>query len=46
MVCPIGRKSKETVLYLESLGYRHARNLKGGVTEWICKGQKIESANS
>ena len=43
MVCSIGRTSKETVLYLKSLGYRHARNLKGGVTEWIRKGQKIET---
>lgn len=42
MVCSIGRTSKETVLYLKSLGYRRVRNLKGGVTEWIRKGQKTE----
>jgi rhodanese-related sulfurtransferase len=44
MVCAIGRTSKETTLYLKSLGYRHVRNLKGGITEWIRKGQKTEGA--
>ena len=39
MVCAIGRTSKETTLYLKSLGYRHVRNLKGGITEWMRKGQ-------
>jgi len=42
MVCAIGRTSKETTLYLKSLGYRHVRNLKGGITEWMRKGQKTE----
>jgi rhodanese-related sulfurtransferase len=44
MVCAIGRTSKETTLYLKSLGYRHVRNLKGGITEWMRKGQKTETA--
>ena len=35
MVCAIGRTSKETTLYLKSLGYRHVRNLKGGIAEWM-----------
>jgi rhodanese-related sulfurtransferase len=43
MVCAIGRTSKETILYLKSLGYRRARNLKGGITEWLRKGQTIET---
>jgi cysteine synthase/rhodanese-related sulfurtransferase len=43
MVCAIGRTSKETTLYLKSLGYRHVRNLKGGITEWMRKGQKTEA---
>jgi cysteine synthase/rhodanese-related sulfurtransferase len=42
MVCAIGRTSKETTLFLKSLGYRHVRNLKGGITEWLRKGQKSE----
>ena len=42
MVCAIGRTSKETTLLLKSLGYRQVRNLKGGITEWIRKGQKSE----
>jgi rhodanese-related sulfurtransferase len=42
MVCAIGRTSKETTLYLKSLGYRHVRNLKGGITEWMRKGQETE----
>lgn len=43
MVCAIGRTSKETTLYLKSLGYRNVRNLKGGITEWMRKGQKTEA---
>jgi rhodanese-related sulfurtransferase len=46
MVCSIGRTSKETILYLKSLGYRRARNLKGGVTEWIRKGHEVEKGTS
>jgi len=44
MVCAIGRTSKETTLYLKSLGYRHVRNLRGGITEWMRKGQETEKA--
>ena len=36
--------SKKTTLYLKSLGYRHVRNLKGGITEWMRKGQGTEEA--
>jgi rhodanese-related sulfurtransferase len=43
MVCAIGRTSKETTLYLKSLGYRQVRNLKGGITEWIRKGQPTDT---
>ena len=44
MVCAIGRTSKETTLFLKSMGYRHVRNLKGGITEWMRKGQKTRKA--
>jgi cysteine synthase/rhodanese-related sulfurtransferase len=43
-VCAIGRTSKETTLFLKSLGYRHVRNLKGGITEWMRKGQGTEKS--
>ncbi len=43
MVCGIGKFSKQTVLYLKSLGYRNARSLKGGINEWVRKGQATES---
>ncbi|MCH7595799.1 MAG: pyridoxal-phosphate dependent enzyme [Planctomycetes bacterium] len=42
-ICGIGKFSKHTVLYLKSLGYRNVRSLKGGVNEWIRKGQPTES---
>ena len=44
MVCAIGRTSKETTLFLKSMGYRHVRNLKGGITEWMRKGKETEEA--
>ena len=44
MVCGIGKFSKETTLFLKSLGYRNVRNLKGGINEWVRKGQPTESA--
>ena len=43
MVCGIGRFSKYTTLYLKSLGYRNVRSMKGGVNEWVRKGQATES---
>jgi rhodanese-related sulfurtransferase len=43
-VCAIGRTSKEATLYLKSLGYRRVRNLKGGITEWLRKGQSVEAS--
>ncbi len=43
MLCGIGKFSKNTVLYLKSLGYRNARSLKGGVNEWVRKGHATES---
>jgi len=43
-VCAIGRTSKEATLLLKSLGYRRVRNLKGGITEWLRKGQPAEAA--
>ncbi|MCH8332780.1 pyridoxal-phosphate dependent enzyme [Candidatus Sumerlaeota bacterium] len=42
-ICGIGKFSKHTVLYLKSLGYRNVRSLKGGVNEWVRKGQPTES---
>ena len=43
MVCGIGKFSKPTTLYLKSMGYRNVRSLKGGITEWVRKGQPVES---
>ncbi len=42
MVCGIGKFSKPTTLYLKSLGYRNVRSLKGGINEWVRKGQPTE----
>lgn len=39
MVCGIGKFSKNTTLYLKSLGYRNVRSLKGGINEWVRKQQ-------
>ena len=44
MVCGIGKFSKPATLYLKSLGYRNVRNLKGGLGEWVRKGQPVESS--
>lgn len=44
MVCNIGKDSKPTTLYLKSLGYRRVRSLKGGMNEWVRKGQPTEAA--
>jgi len=43
MVCGIGKFSKHTTLYLKSLGYRNVRSMKGGIGEWVRKGQPTES---
>ena len=45
MVCGIGKFSKNTVLYLKSMGYRNARSMKGGINEWVRKGEPTESGN-
>lgn len=45
-VCAIGRTSKEATLLLKSLGYRNVRNLKGGITEWLRKGQPAEKTTA
>jgi len=42
MVCNIGKFSKNMVLYLKSLGYRNVQSMKGGVNEWVRKGQPLE----
>ncbi len=42
MVCGIGKFSKNTVLYLKSMGYRNVRSMKGGINEWVRKGHPIE----
>jgi rhodanese-related sulfurtransferase len=46
MVCGIGKFSKRTMLYLKSLGYRNVRSMKGGINEWVRKGQPTESNSS
>ncbi len=38
MLCGIGKFSKQTTLYLKSLGYRNVRSVKGGINEWARKG--------
>ncbi len=43
MVCGIGKFSKHTTLYLKSLGYRNVRSMKGGIGEWVRKGQPTQS---
>ncbi len=43
MVCGIGKFSKNTVLYMKSLGYRNTRSLRGGINEWVRKGHPTES---
>ena len=44
IVCGIGKFSKNTVLYLKSLGYRNTRSLKGGINEWTRKHHPTNSA--
>ncbi|MCH8146837.1 MAG: pyridoxal-phosphate dependent enzyme, partial [Planctomycetes bacterium] len=44
MVCGIGKFSKNTVLYLKSMGYRNVRSMKGGVNEWVRKGHSTQSS--
>jgi cysteine synthase/rhodanese-related sulfurtransferase len=44
MVCGIGKFSKHTTLYLKSMGYKNVRSLKGGINEWVRKGQATEVA--
>ncbi len=46
MVCGIGKFSKNTVLYLKSMGYRNARSMKGGINEWVRKGHPTHSSSS
>lgn len=43
MVCNIGKFSKQTMLYLKSMGYRNVRSMKGGLNEWVRKGLATES---
>ena len=43
MVCGIGKFSKNTTLYLKSMGYRRVRSLKGGINEWVRKQQPTEA---
>ena len=46
MVCGIGKFSKNTVLYLKSMGYRNVRSMKGGVNEWVRKGHPTQSTDA
>jgi len=41
MVCGIGKFSKNTTLYLKSMGYRNVRSMKGGLGEWVRKGHPL-----
>lgn len=42
-VCNRGNISLNALLVLKSLGYRNVRSLSGGTTEWIERGQPVES---
>ena len=44
MVCNIGKFSKQSTLYLKSLGYRNVRSMKGGLNEWVRKGLATETS--
>lgn len=46
MVCGIGKFSKNTTLFLKSLGYRRVRSLKGGINEWVRKQQPTEKSGA
>jgi len=46
MVCGIGKFSKHTTLFLKSMGYRNVRSLKGGINEWVRKGQPTQKSAS
>jgi rhodanese-related sulfurtransferase len=41
-VCARGNISLPGVLYLNSLGYRDAHSITGGMTEWVEKGYEVE----
>ncbi len=43
MVCNIGKFSKQTTLYLKSMGYRNVCSMKGGLNEWVRKGLATKS---
>jgi rhodanese-related sulfurtransferase len=40
-VCARGNISLPGVLYLNSLGYRDAHSLTGGITEWVERGHEV-----
>lgn len=46
MVCGVGKFSKNTTLYLKSMGYRRVRSLKGGINEWVRKQQPTETSTA
>jgi cysteine synthase/rhodanese-related sulfurtransferase len=46
MVCGVGKFSKNTTLYLKSMGYRRVRSLKGGISEWVRKQQPTETSSA
>jgi len=46
MVCGIGKFSKNTTLYLKSMGYRNVRSMKGGLGEWVRKGHPLTKTES
>ena len=41
--CRSGRRSGITTEFLRAAGYRNARNVKGGIIDWIDAGYEIES---
>ena len=45
-ICQRGNTSLPAVLYLNSLGYRNARSVAGGITTWSQLGFATESAET
>jgi rhodanese-related sulfurtransferase len=39
--CRSGNRSRQTVSYMKSNGFKHVKNLKGGILTWYNSGRKI-----
>lgn len=41
VLCATGRRSKNAVKLLRQMGYSHALNVRGGISDWMSKGYKV-----